>query len=88
MLRQNTQYPWEGTVEISVAPASPEEFTLFVRIPGWSKQNSVQVNGKEMDGLTAGQYLPIRRRWSSGDKVKLSFDMRPQVVHAEPCGCR
>jgi DUF1680 family protein len=84
VLRQSTQYPWEGTVEISVAPASPEEFTLFVRIPGWSNQNSVQVNGKEMDGLTAGQYLPIRRRWRSGDKVKLSFDMRPHVVHANP----
>jgi len=84
VLRQSTRYPWEGTVEISVVPASPEEFTLFVRIPGWSKQNSVQVNGKEMNGLTAGQYLPIRRRWSSGDKVKLSFDMRPQVVHANP----
>jgi DUF1680 family protein len=84
VLRQTTKYPWEGTVEISVAPASPEDFTLFVRIPGWSKQNSVQVNGKETAGVTAGQYLPIRRRWSAGDKVTLSFDMRPQVVHANP----
>jgi hypothetical protein len=84
VLRQTTKYPWEGTVEISVAPASPEEFTLFVRIPGWSKQNNVQVNGKDTAGVTAGQYLPIRRRWSSGDKVTLSFDMRPQVVHANP----
>ena len=23
-------------------------------------------------------------RWSSGDKLELSFDMRPQVVHANP----
>jgi uncharacterized protein len=81
-VRQSTQYPWEGTVEISVTPASPEEFTLFVRIPGWSKQNGVKVNGKEIAGVTAGQYLPVRRRWTSGDKVELSFDMRPQVVHA------
>jgi len=84
VLRQTTKYPWEGTIEISVAPASPEDFTLFVRIPGWSKQNSVQVNGKDTAGVTAGQYLPLRRRWSSGDKVTLSFDMRPQVVHANP----
>jgi hypothetical protein len=26
----------------------------------------------------------VRRRWSSGDKLVLSFDMRPQVVHANP----
>ena len=84
VLRQTTKYPWEGTVEISVAPQSPEEFSLFVRIPGWSKRNSVTVNGKEAEGITAGQYLPIRRRWTSGDKVALSFDMSPQVVHANP----
>jgi uncharacterized protein len=83
-VRQTTQYPWEGTVEVSVTPASPEEFTLFVRIPGWSKQNSVKVNGKEIAGVRAGEYLPVRRRWASGDKLMLSFDMRPQVVHANP----
>jgi DUF1680 family protein len=84
VLRQATKYPWEGTVEISVTPASPEEFTVFVRIPGWSKRNSVLVNGKAVEGATAGQYLPVRRRWTSGDKLVLSFDMTPQVVHANP----
>lgn len=84
VLRQTTEYPWKGTVDVSVAPQTPEEFTLFVRIPGWSKQNSVTVNGKKVEGVTAGQYLPIKRRWTSGDKVVLSFDMRPQVVHANP----
>jgi hypothetical protein len=81
-LRQTTQYPWEGTVRIAVTPASPEEFTLFVRIPGWSSKSSVKLNGKEVSDVTAGQYLPLRRRWSSGDTVELSFDMTPQVVHA------
>jgi uncharacterized protein len=84
VVRQTTKYPWEGTVEISVAPASAEEFTVFVRIPGWSKRSNVQVNGKEVEGVTAGQYLPVRRRWTSGDKLVLSFDMRPQVLHANP----
>jgi hypothetical protein len=83
-VRQTTRYPWEGAVEIAVTPASAEEFTVFVRIPGWSKQNSVKVNGKEIAGVRAGEYLPVRRRWSSGDKLMLSFDMRPQVVHANP----
>jgi uncharacterized protein len=83
-VRQSTKYPWEGAVEISVTPASPEEFTLFVRIPGWSKQNSAKLNGKEIAGGRAGEYLPVRRRWTSGDKLVLSFDMRPQVVHANP----
>jgi uncharacterized protein len=32
-IKQTTQYPWEGAVHLTVTPASPQEFTLFVRIP-------------------------------------------------------
>jgi DUF1680 family protein len=81
-LTQTTQYPWEGTVHLAVTPASPEEFTLFVRIPGWSKRNNVKVNGKEVAGITPGQYLPLKRKWSAGDAVELIFDMEPQALHA------
>jgi hypothetical protein len=84
ILKQTTQYPWEGAVQISVTPASPEEFTLFVRIPGWSKQNTVKVNGEDVSGITPGKYLPLHRKWASGDKVELAFDMHPQVIHANP----
>jgi hypothetical protein len=84
VLQQTTQYPWEGTINVSVTPASPEEFTLFLRIPGWSKQNSVKVNGENVADVVPGKYLPLHRRWAAGDRVELSFDMRPQVVHANP----
>jgi hypothetical protein len=81
-IKQTTQYPWEGTVHLAVTPASPQEFTLFVRIPGWSKRNTVKVNGNPMAGATPGKYLAIKRHWSAGDAVELSFDMQPQTVHA------
>jgi DUF1680 family protein len=81
-IKQTTQYPWEGAVHLTVTPASPQEFTLFVRIPGWSKQNTVAVNGSPIAGATPGKYLPIKRRWSAGDRVELNFDMQPQAVHA------
>ena len=81
-ITQTTRYPWEGTVHLAVAPASPQEFTLFVRIPGWSKENTAKVNGKAVAGASAGEYLPIKRRWSAGDTVELSFDMEPQAVRA------
>ncbi len=82
VIKQTTQYPWEGTVHLAVKPASPQEFTLFVRIPGWSKRNVVKVNGNPVEGATAGEYLPLTRRWSAGDEVELAFDMEPQAVHA------
>jgi uncharacterized protein len=63
-------------------PASPRDFTLFVRIPAWSKSTSVKINGHPIDGVKPGEYLPLKRRWAAGDAVELGFDMRPQVVHA------
>jgi DUF1680 family protein len=81
-IKQNTQYPWEGKVDLTITPASPQEFTLFVRIPGWSKENTVAVNGHPITGAAPGKYLPIKRRWSSGDTVELNFDMQPRAVHA------
>ena len=36
-VKQDTQYPWEGTIKMSIDPERPGEFTFFVRIPGWSQ---------------------------------------------------
>jgi hypothetical protein len=83
-IMQTTRYPWEGNVKIAVDPAAPSEFTLHVRIPGWSQQSSVRVNGAEQPGVQAGAYLPIRRRWSAGDVVELSFDMSTRLLRANP----
>jgi DUF1680 family protein len=81
-LVQKTNYPWDGVVEVAVAPAEPVEFTLFLRLPGWTDTAKVAVNRKAVAGATTGQYLPIRRRWSGGDTVTLQFNMAPQILEA------
>src|SRR5215469_9574526 len=79
---QKTKYPWDGTVSISVAPAKPTDFTFYLRVPGWSNSTRATVNGKEIPGASPGQYLAIKRSWSSGDVVELTFNMAPQVLEA------
>jgi len=81
-ITQKTNYPWDGAVQVAVAPAEPAEFTLFLRIPGWTDAAKVAVNGKLIAGAAAGQYLPVRRRWSAGDTVTLQFNMATQVLEA------
>jgi DUF1680 family protein len=83
-IQQKTNYPWGGDVEMTVSPASPSDFVVYVRIPGWSEKNSVKVNGKTADGAKPGSYLAIRRRWSPNDKVELSFDMSTHLLKANP----
>jgi uncharacterized protein len=81
---QTTRYPWEGDVNIRVSPAQPQEFTLYTRIPAWSRRTSVKVNGKPAGEPVPGAYLALRRTWTANDLVEISFDMKPQIVHANP----
>lgn len=36
-VKQETRYPWDGAVTITVDPAEATEFTINVRIPGWAR---------------------------------------------------
>jgi len=81
---QKTNYAWDGNVRLTVAVEQPEDFTLYVRIPGWSRESGAKVAGKVAADARPGEYLPIRRRWSGEMVVELAFDMRPQLVAANP----
>jgi uncharacterized protein len=36
-LRQETRYPWEGDIRLTLAPERPATFALRWRIPGWAR---------------------------------------------------
>jgi len=43
-IKQETQYPWDGTIKISVSPEKPGTFALNLRIPGWISEQPVASN--------------------------------------------
>jgi hypothetical protein len=43
-IAQTTNYPWDGTVRISIEPAKPHTFALKIRIPGWARGDAVPGN--------------------------------------------
>ncbi len=80
-LTQNTDYPWDGHVEVTVHPEKLSEFSIFLRIPGWSLQTTVALNGKPLDcDLKPPQYLEIKRVWEKGDVISMDLDMRVNVL--------
>jgi DUF1680 family protein len=40
-VRQDTRYPWDGRVKITLEPERPEALSLHVRIPGWAQGHPV-----------------------------------------------
>lgn len=80
---QKTRYPWSGEVQFTLTPAAAREFTIFLRIPGWSRTSSVVLNGSEI-AAKAGEYLALRRTWKPGDEFTLRLDMTPRLTTANP----
>ena len=79
---QKTNYPWDGAVEISVAPAEPSDFAFYLRIPGWAGHAQVAINGKPQLGAIPGKYMALRRKWAAGDVITLQAEMVPQALEA------
>jgi len=40
-IKQQTRYPWDGAVKMTVNPEHSAEFAIYVRIPGWAKNQPV-----------------------------------------------
>lgn len=38
---QQTEYPWDGRVRITVDPQRPQRFRVYMRIPGWARGEAV-----------------------------------------------
>ena len=56
-VRQETRYPWEGDVRITLEPARPEEFTVYVRVPGWARNQPLPGTLYHYLGHDLGNYL-------------------------------
>jgi DUF1680 family protein len=83
-LTQVTSYPWSGEIRISVTPAHPADFSLYVRWPAWANSVDLQVNGQSVPVSSdqRGSYIPISRSWNPGDVVTVDFPMQPVVMVA------
>ncbi|MBC8468388.1 MAG: glycoside hydrolase family 127 protein, partial [Planctomycetes bacterium] len=40
-IKQQTRYPWDGAVKITINPEKSANFTVRIRIPGWAQNNPV-----------------------------------------------
>jgi DUF1680 family protein len=61
-LRLKTDYPRESRVLIEVQPLAAQQFALRLRIPYWSANTVVKLNGQSLGAVTPGAYLALDRR--------------------------
>ncbi len=97
-LTQDTRYPWDGAVHLTVAPEHQGTFALKIRIPGWARNQAVPSDlyrfadsnaepvslrvNGDVVTTTADGYQEIRREWKDGDTVDLVLPMPVRRVVA------
>ena len=86
ILRQKTNYPWDGDVMLQIHSHGHYEFTLAIRIPGWCKQAELLINGKIFDRSSSMEkgYVKLKRFWNEDDRVELSMTISTELVRAHP----
>ena len=47
LLTQETDYPWDGSVKLTISTSQPLEKEIRLRIPNWCKTYDLSINGKK-----------------------------------------
>ncbi len=74
-IRQRTTYPVDGCIDLEILPDRTAEFTVALRIPRWSTETSLAVDGDVVDDVQPGHYTRLRRCWQEGDRIELKLDL-------------
>lgn len=80
-IQQETEYPRSGAIRISVDPDNPVVFPMWLRVPSWAKQHTLQINNEWVKAqVSPGSYICLNRQWRKGDTLSLQF-ATPVVIH-------
>jgi uncharacterized protein len=82
-LSQETDYPADEHVALTVDTDAPTAFAVMIRIPGWLRQDpEIRVNGRRVtSSAVPGTFAALRRTWKRGDRIELRL---PQAFREEP----
>lgn len=83
-ITQNTNYPWEGTVDILVQTNIVNAMELIIRHPGWCKKVNVLLNGKAVKFEIYKGYIHLKRMWETGDRITFVMDMPTERIYSHP----
>ncbi len=93
---QNTNYPWDGKVSMTVNPKVAKHFALRVRVPDrqvsklyTAKPEIRGISGLSVNGAAVANptiqdgYAVIDRDWKAGDKVEFTLPLQVQRYTAD-----
>ncbi len=72
---EETEYPFDGRIHLTVQLDQPVNFSLYLRVPAWADGATLNVSGKKMP-VDAGTFAAVTRLWKAGDSIELNLPMK------------
>jgi len=80
-IAEDTGYPFGDFIDLTVWTSKPVEFPLYLRIPEWSKNARILMNGEDLKvQAEPSSYIVLKRTWSNGDQVRLELPQNIEVT--------
>jgi hypothetical protein len=76
---EETDYPFDETITLTVSPAKPVAFPLRLRVPGWCRGPEITVGGEPVTAQDGPAFVTINRTWADGDVVRVRLPQRTTV---------
>jgi len=74
---QETDYPFDGKVNIRMECTRSREFQLSLRIPSWADGAKIVVNDKAIsEKILPGTFLDLTRKWGKENHIEILFPIR------------
>ncbi|WP_255950501.1 RICIN domain-containing protein [Streptomyces odontomachi] len=78
-ITEDTDYPFDETITLTVSVPNPVAFPLSLRVPGWCQGPEVTVAGAPVTAQDGPSFVRIARTWSDGDVVRIRLPQRTAV---------
>ena len=79
-VEQVNNFPAEEATSLVIKSEKSKKFTVSVRVPEWTENMTVKVNGKDVETVAEGGFIKITRKWSDGDKIDVALPMSLRAI--------
>jgi DUF1680 family protein len=78
-ITETTGFPFRDEINFAVNLDNSGAFPFHLRIPAWTKDAVITINGTKWEGQVEAEVAKINRTWQDGDQVKLHLPMSLKV---------
>ena len=84
-IRQQTAYPFDGSIALSVRSEKPVSAAIALRIPRWCEAYELTIDGEPVkEAPLENGYRILERVWGTETKIGLTLKMKPEWMQAHP----